>query len=147
MDSRVQPKIRFNREFPTASSIQQHNGSSHGLTLMVLSLIDKSNAKLAVELICSGESQMQDIASQIKSILQTSKVVKVYFRSVKNNGVFQPTYDELKLESVDGTPSSPDAYGKYHAILDIETTADSQIWKFYRNPEAMPRTLTILVKP
>jgi len=141
------PEVRVSRTFPTEQAIQKHVGTTHGLTLIVLSLIDKANADLSIDLSCVGESQLQDFSTQIMGILQHSEVIKVYFRSVRVNGVYQDTYDELKLERDSSRPTSPEQFkNKSHAICDIEITGDGQKWSFWRTPEATPRVLNILVK-
>ncbi len=141
------PEFRISRQFPTAASIQKHAGSSHGLSLVALSLVDKANKDLTIEVSCVGETQLQDFASQIRGILQNSKVIKVYFRSMKVNGVFQDTYEDSKLEHDDTLPTSPEQYkDKAHTICDIEITGDGQTWKFWRNPENAPRVLKLSAK-
>lgn len=141
------PEFRINHQFPTADSIRKHAGTSHGLTLTSLSLIDKANVGLTIDISCVGESQLQDYATQIKGILQRSEVIKVYFRSVKVNGIFQDSYEDLTLEHTDAAPTSSEQYKhKSHSICDIEITGDGQTWKFWRNPENSPRVLKLLVK-
>lgn len=141
------PEVRTSRTFPTEQSIQKHVGTTHGLTLIVLSLIDKANAELSMDLSCVGESQLQDFSTQIMGILQHSEVIKVYFRSVRVNGVYQDTYDEFKLERDSSRPTNPEQFkNKSHAICDIEITGDGQKWSFWRTPEATPRVLNLLVK-
>ncbi len=141
------PEFKFNYQFATASSIQQYAGSTHGLTLTALSMVDQANKNLQIEVSCVGESQLQDFASQIRGILQQSKVIKIYFRSLKVNGIFQDVHDSVKLERDDSAPCSPEQYkNKSNSICDIEINGDGQVWKFWRNPENTPRILKLIAK-
>ncbi len=141
------PEFKFNRQFATAESIQKYAGTTHGLTLTALSLVDQANRDLQIEVACVGESQLQDFASQIRGILHQSKVIKIYFRSVKVNGVFQDSYEDSNLEHDDSAPCSPEQYkNKANSICDIEINGDGQVWKFWRNPENAPRVLKLIAK-
>lgn len=141
------PEVKVSRPFSTEESIQKHVGTTHGLTLIALSIIDKANANLSIELSCVGESQLQDFVTQLMGILQHSEVIKVYFRSVKVNGIFQNSYDGLELEKNCSKPTNSEQYkNKAHSICDIEITGDGQTWSFWRNPETTPRILKLLVK-
>mgnify|MGYP001608657366 CR=1 FL=1 len=141
------PEFKMSRQFATSESIKKYTGTPHGLTLAVLSLIDKINKDLTIELACIGESQLHDFSTQINNILHRSEVIKVYFRSIKINGMFQESKNNIKLEQDDTTPTSSEQYkNKSHVICDIEIDGDGQKWKFWRNPENMPRILTLIVK-
>ncbi len=141
-----QPEVKINQNFPTESSIKKHVGSSHGLTLITLSLLDSANKDLAIELFCTGDSQLQDFSAQILGIIKRFEVIKVYIRSVKLNGVFQESYDDSKLEDNADRPFSVDQFKKNDVICDIEINNREQRWAFWRNPEIAPRTLRLAVK-
>ncbi len=140
------PIFKISHEFPTAASIMKFAGTSHGLTLTTFSVIDKQNADLQISIVCSGISQLNDYVEQLKGILQTNEVTKVYIRSVKVDDVFQESYLDLSLEKTNSAPTSHEQFkNKSHVICDIEITEDSQTWKFWRMAEENPRVINFTV--
>ena len=138
------PVFKFNRDFPTASTITKHADSTHALTMTALSLIDKDNQGLQIEILCSGTAQIADYADIIKCMLQTLKVATVYFRSVKIDGVFQDTYLNLTLEQNDDKPSNYTQFkNKADVVCDIEIANDSQTWSMWRLAEPACRVLKL----
>lgn len=138
------PEVAVNRPFPTEQSIKKYIGSTHGLTLIFLSLVDKANVGLSIDLSCVGESQLRDFSTQFMGILRTSEVIKVYLRSVRVNGVYQNSYEDFQLERDSSRPASPEQFrNKSHAVCDIEITGDGQKWSFWKNPESAPRVLNL----
>jgi hypothetical protein len=99
MDPISYPLFKFNQDFPTASSIVKFAGSTHGLTLAALSIIDTPNKNLHIDITCSGSTQLLDYSEQLKCILSTYDITKVHFRSVKIDGKYQATYTNLTLET------------------------------------------------
>ena len=143
----LHPEVHINKSFPTAAAIQKHLGSTHGLTLIALSLMDHTNVGLAMELACVGEVQLQDYASQIMGILHKSAVIKVYIRSVKNNGVFQDQFNGAVLEHSSERPASTEEFKNgANVICDVEVTNQGQTLHFWRIPEVAPRVLKLYVK-
>jgi hypothetical protein len=142
--------VQFNKSFSTEEAIKKYLGSTHGLTLIALSLADIKNKELRIDLACTGITQMQDFSNQINMILHNSEVIKIYFRSVKINGVFQDTVADMKLEELEHDDNPPTNHIQYknksHVILDIVIDSDGQTWNFYRLPEGIPRTLRLYVK-
>lgn len=142
--TKTYPEFKFNSSFPTAASITKFAGTSHGLTLAAISVVDKPNTNLEIEIVCSGPAQVADYADQLRCILQKSKIIKVYFRSVKIEGVFQDSYSNLTLEPVDGKPISNSQFSnKVDVICDIDICGDNQTWKLWRLAEPNARVLKL----
>ena len=146
MSSELQPgEIRSSREFPTLASIKKHAGTSHGLTLLALSAADLVNKNLNLEMKCSGDSQLQNFSGQINDVINTSQVTKFYLRSVKVNGVFQDSFNGVKLQKTDEPPVGEDDYNNAHVLLDIQVGAGEYVWKFYRYSQAGHRSIRLFV--
>lgn len=133
-------ELKFNKDFCTASSIKKYAGTSHGIALMVLSLLDNANISLDIDVTCS-ELYFQDMVKQVNCVLNTTKVLSVNIRAVTKNTFNLVDENELTLLNIklsDKTPSK--------VICDISIENNNVTWTFWRNPEIKPRTLKITSK-
>jgi hypothetical protein len=138
------PVFKFNNSFPSAKLITQHAGTPHGLTLSVLNLIDSQNVNLRIDVTCSGTAQIEDYSELIACILQKINVVKIYFRTVKVNGVYQDTFANSQLERDDTAPFDIALFkNNAEVICDIESDTNKYVVKIWRKTETTARTLTL----
>lgn len=147
--SLIQPSVefKFNKACASAELIQKYAGSSHGLTLAVLSIIDIVNKGLSIDMLCVNEKQMFDYLAQVRNVLQNSKVVNVFFRSLRVNGVFQDKYEAMDLEHDNSCPVDHNKLKMpSHCICDIQVIGDVQTWSFWRRTENAPRVLKFSFK-
>lgn len=137
-------EVRANREFPTMSPIRKYAGTSHGLTLLVLSASDVNNKGLRLDMRVASDSQLQDFAGQINDVMNNSQVSKFYVRSVKLNGVFQDSFNGWPLVHNDTAPVSKDEYlNGSNVLVDIDISASEHVWRFYRHAQPGNRVLRL----
>jgi hypothetical protein len=140
-------EFKFNKDCASAELIQKYAGTSHGLTLTVLSIIDIVNKGLNVDMLCVNEKQMFNYLAQVRNVLQNSKVVNVFFRSLRVNGVFQDKYEDMNLEHDNSCPVDHNKLKtQTQCICDIQVIGDVQTWSFWRRAENIPRVLKFSFK-
>jgi len=142
----TQFKVEFNSTFPTATSIMRYAGTTHGISLIALSMIEQNNKKLDITVTFDGDTQLNAAATHVMAILKKSDSVPVYLRTVKTNGVFESKYGDAELQTNDVPPTSPDEFpSKSGAILDLSITHNTQTWTFYRLHDPHPRHLKLVL--
>lgn len=137
--------LTVNKPFPSLDAIKKYNNTSYGLMLMALSMIDKINKGLEINVDFDSTVNMIDSSDQILAILYKFSNIKVYVRTVKQENIYLDKYSliEHKLEN-NRYPLNPNMYmNNIGAILDIDINIKSHTFNFYINPETTPRVLKL----
>ncbi len=141
------PKIASNLSDETIAYINKNIGSPHGITSIVLSMVDKNNIGKYINIQFDTAMAVNMFVDYALSVWKTNKAVKVSVRSYKQNDSFIKEMDEFKFEEKDDPPVSYVDFLKFDAIVDIVSNSDgaklSYTFKIYRLNEPVPRLINL----
>lgn len=120
--------------------------SSHGMSMMALSMVDANHRDLNMTVTFDNYSTLEDCAEQMTAVWAKCESNKVLFRSVKNAGEFQTEYFNYPLSEVTTFPFTSAEYKYAKVILDIDLNIGHHVYTFYRWNEPRPRILTLKTK-
>ena len=143
-------------------------GTSHGLSVLALTIIDEANRNLQIEYEVESDLHFDSVAEQLLSAWLKSSFNKVYFRSCKLDGKYLTEYAEKQLTENSLMPTSANDFPSgCKFILDMEIVTDvkslgidkdlaglvsslvshqQHIYKFYKLNDGVPRIFKLYVR-
>lgn len=138
------PKITSNLPTSAVQTAQKYAGTSHGYSIIALTLLDKENRGYTIDVTFDTMEELQSAADQMLGVWERCESNKVLFRSCKNNGVFVNTFNGNLMKQNDSVPSLSEEFNTHvQVIMDMCTDDTSITYKFYRCNEQRPRILKL----
>lgn len=125
---------------------KKHHGTSHGLTMLALCLIDRSHANLNVTITYDDTFSMENAAEQILAAWLKCESNKTRIVSYKINDEYQKNYLGLDLIEDSSPPVSNADYKNYKAMIYADVYSDKQKYTIYYIGSYQPRYLILQVK-
>lgn len=127
-------------------SAKKHHGTSHGLTMLALCLIDRSHSNLNVTITYDDSFSMENSAEQILAAWLKCESNKTRIVSYKINGEYQKNYLGLDLIEDSKPPVSNAEYKNYKAMIYADVYDNKQTYTIYYIGSHQPRYLILQVK-
>lgn len=145
-----QVTVNTNIETEFLTQAKKHATTSHGLSMLALSMLDTNHLNLQMTLVFEDLDTLEDCAEQMTAVWSMCQSNKVLFRSAVQGGKFLTEYFGKQVSEVTSYPSASAEYKYFKVILDIvindttdtDTDTDTtRVYKFYRWNEPHPRVL------
>jgi hypothetical protein len=137
--------IKANLETEALTQAKKFAGSSHGLSMMALNMLDALHKGLNVTMSFEDGGALENCADQMLAVWMRCESNKVLLRSVKQNSTFLKSYFGKELSENTAFPSTSTEYNNAKIILDAELSDFAHTYKFYRWNELTPRVLILNV--
>jgi len=142
------PELTANIKLDAIEEIKKHLTEPHGISLIAITMLDKKNQNLKLEIQFDTEAELITFLSTVLAIWDKYEPIPSYLRSYKQDGQFMDSIDDIKLEHTDAYPTSIEQYRGKKAIIDMSlTTPNYFIIQIHRWNETNPRILILCLKP
>jgi hypothetical protein len=144
----VLTEITTNLDTPALASSKKHVGTSHGLSMLGLSMLDPSHKGLRVEMKFTEQSVLVNTSEQLMAIWLKCESNKACLKSAHFDGKHLTEYFNVQLADASGNPiSSIDFPPGVKVLIDADLYPTTQTYKFYRTGEGSPRELHLSLLP
>lgn len=141
--------VTSNIDSDSLTQAKKHAGTSHGMSMLALALLDANHRGLELTLVFDDVATLENCAEQMTAVWDRCMSNKVLFRSAKKNGSFLTDFFDKPMTDVNTMPTSSAEYKNHKLILDVELndtdtdTGGSHVYKFYRWLDQQPRVMTL----
>lgn len=133
-------EIKSNKPLKQLDEIRKHIGSSHGASLVALTMIDPKNIGIDMNLSFLYEFDLFKFARCAVEAWDKCTAFKTWVRSYKYEDKFLENVNDIKLTD-NLKPLNDDDFIKYKAVVDIEYNDQTLTYKVH-TPKHKPRLLT-----
>lgn len=144
-----QVNVTTNLDTDFLTQAKKHSNSSHGMSMIALSMLDAAHMNLNTTLVFEDMDTLENCAEQMTAVWDKCASNKVLFRSAKKDGVFLAEFFGKPMSEETALPTTSDEYKNYKVIMDanINNAENVHVYKFYRWLEIYPRVLTLKCVP
>lgn len=137
--------IKCNLNINSWPTIEKYHGTSHGISLVAMSMLDVNNRGLQFTVTIDGD-RIDSYVEHVLSVWRRYNPIPSFIRSYKMDDKFMQEFDGIKLDTKPVFPSVPDMFMGKKVIIDIEhnTDRDEYTFKHYQWNEDKPRVLQLI---
>jgi hypothetical protein len=138
------PDIYCNIDIKPAETVKKYVGSTHGISVLALTLIDPNSHGVEFSIKYSSEQQLLYTVTQLIDVWCKYAPVKTFLRSCCVNGVYQTEYNDVSLEPTQNPTNL--GFGLKTAAVDLDIKDNVYTFTVFRLNENSPRMLVLSVK-
>jgi hypothetical protein len=144
------PEIKSNIQFTALEQLRKHLGTSHGMSLIAITMIDFNNRDLELDVLLESNMYLEAFVEHIINVWGNYIPVPSFIRSYQVEGKFLDEFEGVKLQDTTPFPGTNDQYKNKKFIIDIADGKDDDnektyTFKFYRWGEDRPRILRVSI--
>lgn len=133
--------IQSNQAIPGIEKAKKLVGSGNEYGYIILSLLDKNNSKLEVDVCFPDDLSLQMASDLLLGNAKASQHTRTSLRSVRQNGQMLTNYQENELSAKLGEEPND----KTDAWIDMQIELSGQKWNIHRRSENSPRILRLKI--